>query len=185
MTAQEVILGIGRRRRRAASGSSIGASLCTGTSQPPQFAFVTSAESGFRCGARKRRFRRWGFLFLSLRRNPPRPTNGPGARAVARVPARAVARTLKGTVIWLLTTLPAKQASGRELMQLYRLRWQIELFFKRLKSWLPFDALPSRQAPSPGCWLVFWRPPQQQRLVQPAGLLSPWGHELGKTPRHA
>jgi len=50
----------------------------------------------------------------------------PLSRAIAWVPARAVAaRTRRGEVIWLLTTLPAQQAAPCELMQIYRLRWQI------------------------------------------------------------
>jgi hypothetical protein len=98
------------------------------------------------------------------------------SRAIAWVPARAVAaRTREGTVIWLLTTLSAEQASWRELMQLYRLRWQIELFFKRLKWLLHLDALPSRQGPTAKSWMLarFLAAALAQRLVQPAGPLSP------------
>ena len=36
--------------------------------------------------------------------------------------------------VMLLTSLPADQASAEQLLQIYRLRWQIELAFKRLKS---------------------------------------------------
>jgi len=108
-------------------------------------------------------------------------------RAIAWVPARAVAaRTREGAVIWLLTTLPAEQASWSELMQLYRLRWQIELLFKRLKSLLHFDALPSRQGPTAKSWMLarLLAAALAQRLVQPAGPLSPWGYELGATRLH-
>jgi len=109
-------------------------------------------------------------------------------RAIAWVPARAVAaRTREGTVIWLLTTLSAGQASWRQLMQLYRLRWQIELFFKRLKSLLHLDALPSRQGPNAKSWMLarFLVAALAQRLVQPAGPLSPWGYELREMREHA
>jgi len=108
-------------------------------------------------------------------------------RAIAWVPARAIAaRTREGTVIWLLTTLSAEQASWRQLMQLYRLRWQIELFFKRLKSLLHLDTLPSRQGPTAKSWMLarFLAAALAQRLVQPAGPLSPWGYELGETRLH-
>jgi hypothetical protein len=110
----------------------------------------------------------------------------PLARAIAWVPARAVAaRTRSGEVIWLLTTLPEEQASPHELMQLYRLRWQIELFFKRLRSLLHMDALPSRQGPTAKSWMLarFLAPALAQELVQPAGPLSPWGHELLRPSR--
>ena len=108
-------------------------------------------------------------------------------RAMAWVSARAVAaRTRDGSVIWLLTTLSAEQASCAELMQLYRLRWQIELFFKRLKSLLHLDALPSRQGPTAKSWMLarFLAAALAQRLVQPAGPLSPWGYEIGPTRVH-
>lgn len=108
-------------------------------------------------------------------------------RAIAWVPARVVAaRTRDGSVIWLLTTLLAEQASWRELMQFYRLRWQIELLFKRLKSLLHFDALPSRQGPTAKSWMLarLLAAALAQRLVQPAGPLSPWGYELGATRIH-
>jgi Transposase DDE domain len=108
-------------------------------------------------------------------------------RAIAWVPARAIAaRTREGTIIWLLTTLSAEQASWRQLLQLYRLRWQIELFFKRLKSLLHLDTLPSRRGPTAKSWMLarFLAAALAQRLVQPAGPLSPWGYELGETRLH-
>lgn len=111
----------------------------------------------------------------------------PLARAIAWIPARAVAaRTRLGEVIWLLTTLSADQASPHELMQLYRLRWQIELFFKRLKSLLHLDALPSRQGPTAKSWMLarFLAAALAQELVQPAGPLSPWGYELRPSRLH-
>lgn len=102
-------------------------------------------------------------------------------RARAWVPARAVAgRTRLGEVIWILTTLSAQQAPPSELLQLYRLRWQIELFFKRLKSLLHLDTLPSRQGPTARSWMLarFLAAALAQKLVQPSGPLSPWGYEV-------
>jgi len=112
----------------------------------------------------------------------------PLSRAIAWVPARAVAaRTRLGEVIWLLTTLPAEQAMPVELMQLYRLRWQIELFFKRLKSLLHLDTLPSRQGPTARSWMLarFLAAALAQALVQPAGPLSPWGYQVRSPRLHA
>ena len=89
-------------------------------------------------------------------------------------------RTRHGEVIWLLTTLPAEQVSAQEALRLYRLRWQIELFFKRLKSLLHLDTLPSRQGPTAKSWMLarFLAAALAQKLVQPSGPLSPWGYEL-------
>lgn len=70
------------------------------------------------------------------------------AKAIAWIPARAVAaRTRGGQVIWILTTLPPA-VPPMAVMGLYRLRWQIELLFKRLKSLLHLDNLPSRHGPT-------------------------------------
>jgi hypothetical protein len=41
----------------------------------------------------------------------------------------------------LLTTLPEAVASEDVALELYRIRWQIELFFKRCKGLLHFDRL--------------------------------------------
>jgi hypothetical protein len=66
---------------------------------------------------------------------------------------------------------------------LYRVRWQIELLFKRLKSLLHVDALPSREGPTAKSWLLarLIAAALAQRLVQPSGPLSPWGYELRQT----
>jgi len=43
--------------------------------------------------------------------------------------------------VLLLTNLPAETWPGRLILALYRIRWQIELYIKRLKSLLAFDHL--------------------------------------------
>jgi hypothetical protein len=42
--------------------------------------------------------------------------------------------------VFVLTTLPSV-ITGREVLEIYRLRWQVEMAFKRLKSVLHFDQL--------------------------------------------
>jgi hypothetical protein len=115
---------------------------------------------------------------------PPPPTKSHKtwdlAKAIAWIPARAVAgRTRCGEVIWILTTLP-HSVSPLAVMGLYRLRWQIELLFKRLKSLLHLDTLPSRQGPTAKSWMLarFLAAALAQRLVDPNGPFSPWGYEL-------
>ncbi len=106
------------------------------------------------------------------------------AKAIAWIPARALAaRTRSGEVIWILTTLP-KSVPALAAMGLYRLRWQIELLFKRLKSLLRLDTLPSRQGPTARSWMLarFLAAALAQRLVEPNGPLSPWGYELRSQP---
>jgi hypothetical protein len=103
------------------------------------------------------------------------------SKAVAWVPARAIAsRTRTGEVIWILTTLNAAELAAIAALALYRLRWQIELLFKRLKSLLHLDTLPSRQGPTAKSWMLarLIAAALAQRLVQPSGPLSPWGYQL-------
>ena len=115
---------------------------------------------------------------------PPPPTKSHKpwdlAKAIAWLPARAVAaRTRSGEVIWILTTLP-NSAPALAVMGLYRLRWQIELLFKRLKSLLHLDTMPSRQGPTAKSWMLarLLAAALAQRLVEPNGPLSPWGYEI-------
>lgn len=109
------------------------------------------------------------------------------AKAIAWIPARAIAaRTRTGEVIWVLTTLNVELLPALAALSLYRLRWQIELLFKRLKSLLHLDALPSRQGPTAKSWMLsrLVAAALAQRLVQPSGPLSPWGYELRAEPSH-
>lgn len=104
------------------------------------------------------------------------------------IPARLVgARTRTGEVIWLLTTLPEEVLSAVQALRLYRLRWQVELVFRRLKSLLHLDTLPTRHGPTAKSWLLarFLAAALAQRLAQPVGPISPWGYELHEARLHS
>jgi hypothetical protein len=123
---------------------------------------------------------------------PPEPTKSHktwnSAKAIAWIPVRAIAaRTRNAEVIWIFTTLSATQLPPLAVLGLYRLRWQIELFFKRLKSLLHLDTLPSREGPTAKSWLLarLIAAALAQRLVQPSGPLSPWGYDLRGEPTQA
>jgi len=110
------------------------------------------------------------------------------AHAIDWVSARAiVARTRTGEVFWLLTTLSAADLPTDRVLALYRMRWQIELLFKRLKTQLHLDDLPSREGPTAKSWMLarLIAAALAQRLVPPSGPLSPWGYELRPTARAA
>lgn len=51
------------------------------------------------------------------------------------------------------TSLPAEQYPAEEVLAVYRLRWQIELAFKRLKSLLHIDRLPTWTEQASRSWL--------------------------------
>jgi hypothetical protein len=126
---------------------------------------------------------------------PPKATKSrkvwDSAKAIAWIPGRAIAARTRptdgreGRVIWIFTTAPASQVPAIGALGLYRLRWQIELLFKRLKSLLHIDTLPSREGPTAKSWMLarLIAAGIAQRLVQPSGPLSPWGYELRLHPR--
>jgi hypothetical protein len=51
------------------------------------------------------------------------------------------------------TSLPKRGYSAKDILAVYRLRWQIELAFKRLKSLLHIDRLPTRTERTSRSWL--------------------------------
>ena len=53
----------------------------------------------------------------------------------------------------LATSLPKNGYSAKAVLAVYRLRWQIELAFKRLKSLLHIDELPTRTERGSRSWL--------------------------------
>jgi hypothetical protein len=121
---------------------------------------------------------------------PPKATKShkiwDSAKAIAWIPVRAIAaRTRPGEVIWILTTIDASHLPAIAVMGMYRLRWQIELLFKRLKSLLHLDTLPSREGPTAKSWMLarLIAAGLAQRLVQPSGPLFPWGYELRSNSR--
>jgi hypothetical protein len=69
-------------------------------------------------------------------------------------PLRAVGcRNELGEPVWLLTDLSRKQLPTDQVRELYRRRWQVELYFKRLKSLLDLDELPTRDGPTARPWI--------------------------------
>jgi Transposase DDE domain len=54
--------------------------------------------------------------------------------------------------LMVLTSLPPS-LSPNEILEIYRLRWQVELYFKRLKSILNFGDLPKKKEESMLAWL--------------------------------
>src|SRR5262249_38150071 len=56
--------------------------------------------------------------------------------------------------VFLLTSLAPDDVPAGEILALYRLRWQIELLFKRLKSLLRIDELPNKHPEAARCWIL-------------------------------
>jgi Transposase DDE domain len=121
-------------------------------------------------------------------------------------PLRAVgSRNDEGEPVWLLTDLSEEELPTYEVRQLYRRRWQVELFFKRMKSLLNLDDLPTRDGPTvrPWIWAKLilaslatlmaherfspWGYPEKQKETQPLGDLRmrSVGHRKSPTPARA
>lgn len=56
--------------------------------------------------------------------------------------------------VLVVTNLPSDQWSTQQVLELYRVRWQVELFFKRLKSILCLDHLRAKKAPLAQTYLL-------------------------------
>jgi hypothetical protein len=78
---------------------------------------------------------------------------------------------------------PEDEFSPDLVLELYRLRWQCELAFKRLKSLLGLVQLPKRADGSARAWphgKVFVAL-LTERLIAEASRFSPWGCRLDET----
>jgi hypothetical protein len=78
--------------------------------------------------------------------------------------------------IFVLTTLPAEDASTEEVLEIYRARWQIELHFKRLKSILGLGCLEKKDPAATRAWMYakLLAAMMMERLLRNAAF-SPWG----------
>jgi len=86
--------------------------------------------------------------------------------------------------VMVFTTLPREVASVREVLECYRLRWQVELTFKRLKSIAQLGHLPKHQDRSSRAWLYgkLLVALLTQKLARLGSSISPWGYPLPETP---
>jgi hypothetical protein len=77
-------------------------------------------------------------------------------------------------------TFPEVEFSAREILEWYRLRWQIELVFKRFKQIAALGHLPKYDDQSSRAWLYgkLVVALLTEKLVQHANSFSPWGYEL-------
>ncbi len=86
--------------------------------------------------------------------------------------------------VMVFTTLPVASHPPARIMKDYRLRWQIELVFKRMKSIMSLGQLPKRQDSSAKAWLAgkLLVAMLVERLQLEAESFSPWGYPLQAPP---
>lgn len=80
----------------------------------------------------------------------------------------------------VLTTLEARELARREVLEVYRARWQVELAFKRLKSLIECGSVPKSEADTARAWMQgkMLEALLVERLLEEAGVFSPWGHRM-------
>ena len=97
-------------------------------------------------------------LRVIFQRLPESQMSRAGKRAVrksAKNRTKVDPRTLKAAnYVMLLTSLPVDQQGAKQVTELYRTRWQVELGFKRLKTLSGIDALPSADPRLAKTWLL-------------------------------
>jgi IS4 transposase len=96
-------------------------------------------------------------LRLIIQRKPPGATEATRKKLcsdASRKQKTLDPRSLVAAEFMILgTSLPAEGYPAEEVLAVYRLRWQIELAFKRLKSLLHIDRLPTRTELASRSWL--------------------------------
>ena len=109
-------------------------------------------------------------------------------KKILREAAKRQKRVLPDTLefaeyVFVFTTLPEDSLNSKEILQLYRARWQIELCFKRMKSLLKLGHLPKRNDVSARAWIQgkLLTVLLIERLIDEAGLFSPWGYPIAST----
>ena len=80
----------------------------------------------------------------------------------------------------VFTTLPQTMLTTEEVLELYRIRWQVELRFKHLKSLLGLGCLPKYDAQSCRAWIQakLLCALLIERLMREAKFFFPWGYRL-------
>ena len=84
----------------------------------------------------------------------------------------------------LFTTFPDPSFTASEILEWYRLRWQVELVFKRFKSLAQLGHLPKYDDESAKAWLYgkLLVALLVEKLVYHATAISPWGYYLEADP---
>src|SRR5579872_3823605 len=114
------------------------------------------------------------------------------ARAQRKMDKKQIRRVSSGTeesreyacYVMVFTTLAVAEASGREVLECYRQRWQIELTFKRLKSIIQLGHVPKQIDASSRAWLYakLLVALLAERLARVGSTISPWGYYLVGSP---
>jgi hypothetical protein len=84
--------------------------------------------------------------------------------------------------VLVFTTLSAEEADAEKALEMYRLRWRIELSFKRMKSIAELGHLPKYDDRSSRAWLYgkLFIALLTEKMMRVANTISPWGYTRTK-----
>jgi hypothetical protein len=84
--------------------------------------------------------------------------------------------------VMVFTTLPSDSFSAADVLEWYRVRWQIEVVFKRLKSLAQLGHLPKHDEKSSRAWLYgkLLVVLLGQKLMRIGRDISPWGYSVAE-----
>jgi len=82
--------------------------------------------------------------------------------------------------VMVLSTFPKATYDTKRVLEAYRLRWQVELVFKRLKQIAQLGHLPKHDQESSQAWLYgkLFVALLTEKLIQAASAFSPWGYDF-------
>ena len=82
----------------------------------------------------------------------------------------------------VFTTFPEREFSPLDVLEWYRLRWQIELIFKRFKQIAQLGHVPKYDNESAKAWLYgkLFVALITEKLIDYAVSISPWGYLMAK-----
>lgn len=102
-------------------------------------------------------------------------------RAASKEQRELQAQTLEyAKYVIVFTTLPKRFFAARDVLDWYRIRWQIELVFKRFKSLAKLGHLPKHDEESSRAWLYgkLFVCLLTEKLVTYSSAISPWGYRF-------
>ncbi len=107
------------------------------------------------------------------------------ARRASRRQERVSKESWRAARYFLVWTSLPKSFSATEVLQFYRLRWQIELAFKRMKSIMGVGHLPKKDPASSRAWLhgKLFVGLLVEHMIEAANSFFPWGYPLATTPQ--
>jgi len=93
--------------------------------------------------------------------------------------------SLKAARYFMIWTSLSRSVPTATVLEFYRLRWQIELVFKRMKSIMGLGHLPKTDPGSSRAWLQgkLFVGLLVERMIDAAKSFSPWGYSVEQTPQ--